>query len=104
MALSVESSTLDLHDSSTFNDISCETNFTNEPTKMDEVDYESLPTDRLSAHLVAGAAAGVMEHCVMYPVDCVKVSVSVSVLQVAAGLRDTYLPATSGVIHGMPFM
>lgn len=79
MALSVESSTLDLHDSSTFNDISCETNFTNEPTKMDEVDYESLPTDRLSAHLVAGAAAGVMEHCVMYPVDCVKVSVSVSV-------------------------
>ena len=81
MALSVENSTLDLHDSSTFNDISCETNFTNEPnsTKMDEVDYESLPTDRLSAHLVAGAAAGVMEHCVMYPVDCVKVSVSVSV-------------------------
>lgn len=79
MALSVESSTLELHDSSTFNDLSCETNFTDEPnsTKMDEVDYESLPTDRLSVHLVAGGAAGVMEHCVMYPVDCVKVSVSV---------------------------
>ena len=25
------------------------------------------------ASIVAGAAAGIMEHCVMYPVDCVKV-------------------------------
>lgn len=41
--------------------------------EMEEVDYESLPTDNLSAHLVAGAAAGMMEHCFMYPVDCVKV-------------------------------
>ena len=41
--------------------------------EMSEVDYESLPTDRLSAHLIAGGAAGIMEHCVMYPVDCVKV-------------------------------
>ena len=39
-----------------------------------EVDYESLPTDRISAHLIAGGAAGIMEHCVMYPVDCVKVN------------------------------
>lgn len=39
---------------------------------MEEVDYESLPTERLSAHLCAGAAAGMMEHCAMYPVDCVK--------------------------------
>lgn len=43
---------------------------------MEEVDYESLPTERLSAHLCAGAAAGVMEHCAMYPVDCVKVGPS----------------------------
>lgn len=43
---------------------------------MEEVDYESLPTGRLSVHLCAGAAAGVMEHCAMYPVDCVKVRVS----------------------------
>lgn len=42
---------------------------------MEEVDYESLPTGRLSAHLCAGAAAGMMEHCAMYPVDCVKVRV-----------------------------
>lgn len=40
---------------------------------MEEVDYESLPTTRLSVHLCAGAAAGIMEHCAMYPVDCVKV-------------------------------
>lgn len=43
--------------------------------EMGELDYESLPTDRLSAHLVAGSAAGIMEHCIMYPVDCVKVRV-----------------------------
>ena len=40
---------------------------------MEEIDYESLPTEKLSTHLVAGAAAGMMEHCAMYPVDCVKV-------------------------------
>ena len=40
---------------------------------MEEVDYESLPTDKLLPHLLAGGAAGVMEHCTMYPVDCVKV-------------------------------
>ncbi|XP_059586281.1 mitoferrin-2 isoform X2 [Alligator mississippiensis] len=36
-------------------------------------DYEALPQGAtVSAHLLAGAVAGVMEHCVMYPVDCVK--------------------------------
>lgn len=41
---------------------------------MDENDpYECLPpTSTTSTHMLAGAAAGVMEHCVMYPVDCVK--------------------------------
>ncbi|EDO49303.1 predicted protein [Nematostella vectensis] len=39
---------------------------------MEDSDYESLPTERVSVHLLAGGAAGVMEHCVMYPVDCVK--------------------------------
>ena len=42
---------------------------------MEEIDYESLPTDKLLPHLIAGGAAGIMEHCAMYPVDCVKVSV-----------------------------
>ena len=37
--------------------------------------YESLPeSSTMTTHMVAGAAAGVMEHCVMYPVDCVKVT------------------------------
>ena len=48
---------------------------------MGEVDYESLPTDKLWAHLLAGGAAGVTEHCVMYPVDCVKVCMCVCVLR-----------------------
>ena len=41
---------------------------------VEEIDYESLPTENLSTHLCAGAAAGMMEHCFMYPVDCVKVT------------------------------
>ena len=37
--------------------------------------YESLPeTTTMTTHLMAGAVAGIMEHCVMYPVDSVKVS------------------------------
>lgn len=44
---------------------------------MDEDDYESLPpTSTLTTHLVAGAAAGIMEHSIMYPVDCVKVCIT----------------------------
>ena len=41
---------------------------------MDGDDYESLPAaSTMGTHMVAGAAAGVMEHTLMYPVDCVKV-------------------------------
>ncbi|BFY98570.1 hypothetical protein BsWGS_01610 [Bradybaena similaris] len=42
---------------------------------MDEDDnpYETLGVSTtMSTHMLAGAAAGVMEHSVMYPVDCVK--------------------------------
>ncbi|XP_051830180.1 mitoferrin-1 isoform X1 [Antechinus flavipes] len=36
-------------------------------------DYENLPTNAsLSTHMTAGAMAGILEHSVMYPVDCVK--------------------------------
>jgi solute carrier family 25 (mitochondrial iron transporter), member 28/37 len=35
-------------------------------------DYESLPTTSISVNMTAGAIAGVMEHCVMYPLDSVK--------------------------------
>lgn len=40
-----------------------------------EMDYEGLPHgSATSTHMLAGSVAGIMEHCVMYPVDCVKVS------------------------------
>jgi hypothetical protein len=37
-------------------------------------DYESLPeTMHPAIHMAAGALAGIGEHCVMYPIDVVKV-------------------------------
>lgn len=41
---------------------------------MNFEDYETLPTSNVLTHMTAGAIAGVMEHCVMYPLDSVKVS------------------------------
>uniref|UniRef100_A0ACB8FA14 Uncharacterized protein n=1 Tax=Sphaerodactylus townsendi TaxID=933632 RepID=A0ACB8FA14_9SAUR len=38
-----------------------------------EPDYEGLPRgSAASTHMLAGAVAGVLEHSLMYPVDCVK--------------------------------
>ncbi|KAM6940047.1 mitoferrin-2-like [Xenentodon cancila] len=38
-----------------------------------EVDYEGLPQGASTrTHMLAGAVAGIMEHCLMYPIDCVK--------------------------------
>lgn len=44
-------------------------------TMSEEEDlYESLPpSSSVTTHMLAGALAGVGEHCVMYPFDCVKV-------------------------------
>ncbi|XP_072936475.1 mitoferrin [Epargyreus clarus] len=39
---------------------------------MNFEDYETLPTQSSLTHMTAGAIAGVMEHCVMYPLDSVK--------------------------------
>ena len=40
----------------------------------DDNPYECLPpSSTVTTHMLAGAAAGFMEHSVMYPVDCVKV-------------------------------
>lgn len=39
---------------------------------MEFDDYESLPTSSVRVHMTAGAIAGVLEHCVMFPVDSVK--------------------------------
>ena len=42
-----------------------------------ETGYESLPeSSTFTTHMMAGAIAGIMEHCVMYPVDCVKVKLT----------------------------
>lgn len=40
---------------------------------MNFEDYESLPTTSIGTNMTAGAIAGIMEHCVMYPMDSVKV-------------------------------
>ncbi|XP_072319223.1 mitoferrin-2-like [Eucyclogobius newberryi] len=38
-----------------------------------DMDYEGLPQGvATSTHMLAGAVAGIMEHCLMYPIDCVK--------------------------------
>ncbi|XP_076585003.1 mitoferrin-2-like [Chaetodon auriga] len=38
-----------------------------------EIDYEGLPQGvSTSTHMLAGSVAGIMEHCLMYPIDCVK--------------------------------
>ncbi|XP_015513560.1 mitoferrin-1 isoform X1 [Neodiprion pinetum] len=39
---------------------------------MNVDEYESLPTGSVAVHMTAGALAGIMEHCVMYPLDSVK--------------------------------
>ena len=40
----------------------------------DDNPYETLDeASSMGTHMLAGAAAGIMEHTVMYPVDCVKV-------------------------------
>lgn len=43
-----------------------------------EIDYESLPVNSsMATHMIAGAFAGTMEHCVMYPFDFVKTRMQV---------------------------
>ncbi|EYC16086.1 hypothetical protein Y032_0035g3142 [Ancylostoma ceylanicum] len=39
---------------------------------MGEEEYETLPTHSVGVHLAAGAVAGAVEHCVMFPFDSVK--------------------------------
>lgn len=46
-----------------------------EVTELLEPDYEGLPQGAsTSTYMLAGAVAGIMEHCLMFPIDCVKVS------------------------------
>ncbi len=64
---------LTVQDSSTRSVTSPESPLENYMDNVEGIDYESLPTANLTTHLCAGAAAGTMEHCLMYPVDCIKV-------------------------------
>ncbi|KAA0718239.1 Mitoferrin-2 Mitochondrial iron transporter 2 [Triplophysa tibetana] len=44
-----------------------------EANDLSEPDYEGLPQGAsTSTHMLAGAVAGIMEHCLMFPIDCVK--------------------------------
>ena len=43
---------------------------------MADDDYEAMPeTSTIGTHMMAGAAAGVMEHSIMYPIDSIKVRI-----------------------------
>ncbi len=43
----------------------------------DDFDIEELkPGESVLQHLIAGAAAGTAEHCGMFPIDTIKVSLS----------------------------
>jgi hypothetical protein len=44
-------------------------------TMAEEYDYESLGANSTMAqNAIAGAMAGIGEHCIMYPVDSIRVS------------------------------
>lgn len=40
--------------------------------ELEVIDYESLPTTSTAVQMAGGAVAGVMEHCIVYPLDSVK--------------------------------
>lgn len=62
---------------------------------MNFEDYETLPTQNPITHMTAGAIAGVMEHCIMYPLDSVKVRPNLrrsSARYASVGRRGLRLP------------
>ena len=45
---------------------------------MDSDEYEALPENATTVdYMIAGAAAGILEHCIIYPVDVVKVKLTI---------------------------
>lgn len=61
--------------------------------------YEALdPSATVTTHMLAGAAAGVMEHTVMYPVDCVKTRMQCLVPDPKADYRNI-ADALSKIVH-----
>ncbi|KAJ2093541.1 Fe(2+) transporter [Coemansia sp. RSA 1813] len=84
-----------------------------------DYDYEELPgTTSLAMHLTAGAAAGIMEHSVMYPFDIVKtrmqvvgspstmvysgVTQALKVISTTEGMRSLWRGVTSVVLGAGP--
>ncbi|KAF7264127.1 hypothetical protein GWI33_000597 [Rhynchophorus ferrugineus] len=57
---------------------------------MNADDYETLPTDNVGTHMIAGAIAGVMEHCVMYPLDSVKTRMQSLITPGSDGIGQTF--------------
>ncbi len=49
---------------------------------MNIEDYEQLETPSIAINMTAGALAGILEHCIMYPMDSVKVFIISIVLRV----------------------
>ncbi|KAM8852204.1 mitoferrin-2 [Synchiropus picturatus] len=74
---------------------------------IDEPDYEGLPQGAsTSTHMLAGAVAGIMEHCIMFPVDCVKTRMQSLQPDPAARYRNVMdalrrIVATEGVMRPM---
>lgn len=69
------------------------------PKDDTEIDYESLPEDAsLSAHLMAGAFAGMMEHTVMFPIDLLKTRMQMAALKLAVTATQNAISTTTGVV------
>lgn len=61
---------------------------------MAEDEYEALPDNAsVFSHMLAGACAGIMEHTIIYPVDCVKTRMQC--------LKPTCEVRYSGVLDGL---
>lgn len=61
-----------------------------------EPDYEGLPQGAsTSTHMLAGAVAGIMEHCLMFPIDCVKVKCGLCLAMFRHSLGALFLRAFS---------
>lgn len=58
---------------------------------MNVDDYETLPTDSIGTHMTAGAIAGIMEHCVMYPLDSVKTRMQSLATAGTEGISETFI-------------
>lgn len=64
---------------------------------MDHDDYERLPSTGVAINMTAGASAGILEHCIMYPMDSVKVFLTAHVTNRTH--TYTHLSVGDTVIH-----